>query len=150
MIRKSKILPNLPIQISHRILTGKVIQDNHPFELKDVIHLPECLANPIAVFLSATTAGDVKVVLTEMEADGINIVVIIKPARKVKDAIVNDVRSIYPRSKIRPILEWISRNDLMEYCDKEKILKWLTKHQYNPGEVNKLLKDCTNIISKME
>lgn len=34
----------------------------------------------------------------------------------------------------------------MEYCDKEKILSWLSKHQYIPDEVTKLIKDCTKIV----
>ena len=54
-----------------------------------------------------------------------------------------------PKDNIRPVLEWVCVNNLMEYCDKQKILKWFDKHQYNPGDVIKLLKDCVKVINEM-
>lgn len=142
-------LPNLPIQVSVKILTGKSSQANHPFKVSDIIHLPEYVCFPIAVFRSATSTDDIKVVLTEMEAKGVNIIVVIRPYQEYKGVLVNDIRSIYPKDNIKPILEWITVNNLMEYCDKQKILNWLGKHQYNPDEVTKLIKDCTNIVNEM-
>lgn len=142
-------LPNLPIQVSVKILTGKASQSNHPFKVSDLIHLPEYICQPIAVFRSATSMDDTKVILTEMEAEGVNIIVVIRPSQQYKGLLVNDIRSIYPKDNIAPILEWISVHNLMEHCHKQKILNWLGKHQYNPGEVTKLIKDCTKIIQEM-
>lgn len=142
-------LPNQPIQVSVRILKGKSKQENHPFKLPDIAHLPNYLATPIAVFRSATTVSDTKVILTEMESNGVNILVIISPNREYKGVLINDIRSIYPKDNIKPILEWICKDNLLEYFDKQKILNWLSKHQYNPDEVTKLIKDCTKIIQEM-
>lgn len=142
-------LPLLPIQTSVKTLTTKAAQQNHPFKLVDIVHLPDYIREPIAIFRSATSVDDCKVVLTEMESDGVNIVVIVKPYVNYKGFLVNDIRTLFPRDNIKPILEWISINNLMEYCNKQKILKWLSKHQYNPDEVTKLLKDCTKIIEKI-
>ena len=112
--------------------------------------LSEYVCRPIAVFRSATSMDDTKVILTEMEAEGINIFVVVRPNQEYKGVLVNDIRSIYPKDNIRPVLEWICVHNLMEYCDKQKILKWLDKHQYNPDEVTKLIKDSTKIINDMK
>lgn len=140
-------LPNFPIQISVSKLMDKKSQEEHPFSLLDVVHLPEFINDPIAVFRSATSIEDKKVVLTEMECEGINFVVIISPNRIIRDLNVNDIRSIYPRNKIKSILEWIVTDDLMEYHDKQKLLNWLGKQRSNPAEVVQLIKEATKIIS---
>src|SRR3954453_20445896 len=106
-------LPNLPIQVSVKILIRKSSQSNHPFRFSDIIHLPEYVNRPIAVFRSATSMDDTKVILTEMEAAGINIIVVIRPNQQYRKVFVNDIRSIYPKDNVRPILEWISVYNLM-------------------------------------
>lgn len=141
--------PDLPIQVSVQTLTVKVSQENHPFKLLDILHMPEFVCDPIAVFRSATTVADRKVFLTEMEADGVNILVVIQPYQIFKGVTVNSIRSIYPKNNIKPVLEWICLHRLMEYCNQEKILKWLSKHQYNPGDVTKLLEDSVKLINSM-
>ncbi len=143
-------LPILPIQVSVKTLTTKAVQSNHPYKLSDLAHLPEYVCRPIAVFRSATSMDDTKVILTEMEANGVNIIVIIRPNQIYKGYAVNDIRSMYPKDNIKPILEWICVINLLEYCDKQKILDWLSKHQYNPDEVTKLIKDCTKIIQEID
>lgn len=141
-------LPALPIQISVKILVGKKSQANHPFKLPEVSHLPDFISDPIAIFRSASTVEDRKVILTEMESDGANILVIIAPSKNYTGKEINDVRSIYPKNNPSAVLGWIEAN-LMEYCNKQKILKWLSKHQSNSDEVTKLLKDCTKIIENL-
>lgn len=141
-------IPNLPIQISVRRLVDKKLQTNHPFSLVSVVHMPDYLNNPIAIFQSKTRV-DVKVILTEMEEKGIHFVVAIE-LRKLKGKNdINDVRSVYPRDNILDVLRWIVEDNLMEYCNKEKILNWLGKQQSNSVEVAKLIKDSTKIIQKM-
>jgi len=141
-------LPNLPIEVSVRVVKGKANQSNHPFKISDITHLPDSVCNPIAVFRSATSMDDTKVILTDLEANGVNIIVVIKPNCSYARKIVNDIRSIYPKDNIKAILEWICIYNLMEYYDKQKILNWLSKHQYNADEVTKLIKESTNLVNK--
>ncbi|MBW8686064.1 MuF-C-terminal domain-containing protein [Chitinophaga rhizophila] len=140
--------PDLPIQISVRRLVDKKLQANHPFSLVSVVHMPEYLDDPIAIFQSKTRS-DVKVVLTDMEEKGINFVVAIELRRIQGKQEINDVRSVYPKDNILDVLRWIAEDKLMEYCNKEKILNWLGKQQSNSVEVTKLIKDCTKVIEKL-
>ncbi len=142
-------LPNLPIQIAVNKLMIKKDQDNHPFKLLDVIHLPEFISTPIAIFRSATKVEDVKVVLTEMECDGVNIVVIISPNQYYKGYNVNSIRSLYPKDNIKAILGWIAEDNLLEYAHKEKFLNWLGKQQSNSADVTRLIKDSAKIIEDL-
>lgn len=142
-------LPNLPIQISVRVLTGKKSQENHPFKLSDVVHLPEYVSMPIAVFRSASTVEDRKVILTEMECNGCNIIVIISPNQEYRGYKVNDIRSIYPKNNFAVMLGWVVEHNLLEYAHKEKFLNWLSKHQSNSDEVTQLIKDTTKIINAL-
>lgn len=138
-------LPDLPIQMSVKRLVDKKLQANHPFSLISVVHMPEFLADPIAVFQSKTR-GDSKVVLTDMQEKGINFVVAIQMEKLKGDIDVNDVRSVYPKDNVKDILRWIAEDGLMEYCHKEKILDWFGKQQSISAEVTKLIGDCTKLI----
>lgn len=140
-------LPDLPIEMSVQRLVDKKLQTNHPFSLVSVVHMPEHLAKPIAIFQSKTRL-DSKVILTEMIEEGINFVVAVEMRRVKGSKEVNDVRSVYPKDNIKDILRWIAEDDLMEYCNKEKALNWLGKQQSNSAEVAKLIKGCTKIIEK--
>lgn len=142
-------MPDLPIQMAVKRLVSKKLQSNHPFKLITIVNLPEYLANPIAVFQSKTRC-DSKVVLTEMEESGVNIVLAIEKERSLIDREVNDVRSIYPKDNIKDVLRWIAEDGLMEYCNKEKALNWLGKQQSNSAEVARLIESCTNIVHKCE
>jgi len=138
-------LPDLPIQMSVKRLVDKKLQLNHPFSLVSVVHMPEFLADPIAVFQSKTR-GDCKVVLTDMQEKGVNFVVAIQMEKLKGDVDVNDVRSVYPKDNVKDVLRWIAEDGLMEYCNKEKILDWFGKQQSISAEVTKLIGDCTKII----
>jgi len=139
-------IPNLPIQMSVQRLVDKKLQTNHPFRLVSVTHMPDFLANPIAIFQSKTSAS-CKVILTEMEDKEINIVVPIEMNRMIGKSFVNSVRSIYPKDNIKDVLQWICEFGLLEYCEKNKILNWLDKQQSNSADVIKLIKDSTKIIN---
>jgi len=141
-------IPDLPIQMSVQRLIDKKLQTNHPFSLVSVVHMPAYLAGPIAVFQSKTRI-DCKVILTEMEDKGINIVVVIEVDKLCGKVKVNSVRSVYPKDNIKDILQWIVEDDLMEYFHKEKILNWFSKQQSNSADVTKLIKDCTKVIQKI-
>lgn len=62
-------VPDIPIQMAVQRLVDKKLQSNHPFSLVSVVHMPDYLAEPIAVFQSKTRT-DCKVILTEMEEKG--------------------------------------------------------------------------------
>ena len=128
-------LPDLPIQMSP-----------HPFSLVSVVHMPEFLADPIAVFQSKTR-GDSKVVLTDMQEKGINFVVAIQMEKLKGKMDVNDIRSVYPKDNVKDVLRWIAEDGLMEYCNKEKILDWFGKQQSISAEVTKLIGDSTKVIN---
>lgn len=137
--------PNLKIQMAVTRLIDKKLQANHPFSLLSVVHMPELLAQLIAIFQSKGYANR-KVILTEMEDNGVNLVVAIELQRPKVSYDINDIRSVYPKDNIKDILNWIVKDDLLEYADKEKILKWLGKQQSISAEVARLLKDCTKLM----
>lgn len=138
-------IPNLPIQMSVQRLVDKKLQTNHPFSLVSVVHMPEYLAKPMCVFQSKTKM-DCKVILTEMEEKGVNIAIALELSKLCGNIEANSVRSVYPKDNIKDILKWISKDNLLEYCDKQKVLKWLGKQQSNSADVTRLLKDTTNIV----
>lgn len=140
-------IPYLPIQMTVQRLVDKKLQSNHPFSLVSVVHMPEYLANPIAVFQSKTR-GDSKVIFTEMQDNRVNMVIAVELNKFKGRQCVNDVRSVYPKDNILDVLRWIALDGLLEYCNKQKILNWLSKQQSNSAEVTKLIKDCTNIVQK--
>lgn len=141
--------PYLPIELSVKRLLDKKFQENHPFDIEDVTDMPERLANPIAVFESRTR-DDSKVVLTEMQHDGINFVVAIHLYRLKNHEEINDIRSIYPKDNVTDVLRWIAQHKLMLYCNKQKALNWLDKQQSDSAEVIQLIKDGTKIIKDFE
>jgi hypothetical protein len=137
--------PNLRIQIAVTRLVDKKLQANHPFSLLSVVHMPEFLAEPIAIFQSKGYA-DRKVILTEMEDKGVNMVVAMELQRPKVKCDVNDIRSVYPKDNIKSILNWIAKDGLLEWADNKKVLKWLGKQQSISAEVARLLEDCTKIM----
>jgi len=141
-------ISNVPIQMAVLRLIDKKLQSNHPFSIASVAHMPEYLEKPIAVFQSKTRS-DCKVILTEMEDKGVNIVVAVELNKLCGKLEVNSVRSVYPKDNIKDILQWICQGNLMEYVDKEKILNWFSKQQSNSADVTKLIKDCTNLVQKL-
>lgn len=141
-------IPELPIQMSVQRLIDKKLQFNHPFNLLSVVHMPDYVAKPIAIFQSKTRS-DCKVLLTEMEDKGVNILVVIELNKLCGKIQANSVRSVYPKDNSVDILRWISEENLLEYCDKEKVLKWLGKQQSNSADVTRLLEDSTKIVSSL-
>lgn len=142
-------LPDLPIQMSVQRLVDKKLQTNHPFKLVSIVHMPEYIANPLAVFQSKTR-GDSKVIFTEMENDGVNIVAAIEMSKTSGKLEVNSVRSVYPKDNVKEILQWVAENNLMEYAHKKNFLNWLSKQQSNSADVTRLIKDSTKVVNNFE
>lgn len=84
-----------------------------------------------------------------MEDKGVNILVVIELNKLCGKIQANSVRSVYPKDNSVDILRWISEENLLEYCDKEKVLKWLGKQQSNSADVTRLLEDSTKIVSSL-
>lgn len=107
--------------------------------------MPDELRDPIMVFQSRTRA-DSKVILTSMEDKGINIIVAIELNREKPSNHVNSIRSVYPKDNFKDVLRWICEDKLLEYCNKEKALKWMGKQQSNSADVTRLLEGSVKII----
>ena len=129
-------------------LIDKKLQTNHPFKLVSIAHMPEYLADPVAIFQSKTRA-ECKVLLTDMVYEDINIVVVIQPNKLKGKILINDIRSVYPKDNITDILRWIAQDRLLEYFDKEKALNWIGKQQSNSAEVTNLIEGSTKLINKL-
>ena len=120
-------IPNLPIELSAERLQKKSEQENHPFSIEDVKDLPKAIQNPIAVFDSRTKQGS-KVILTELQHDGNNFVVVmrVRTSDDAQEVEVNDIRSLYPKDRVNGVVEWVNEG-LLRYADKEKLIGFLTQ-----------------------
>lgn len=147
-VLRSAGIPNLPIELAASRLSGKSKQDNHPFDMSEVMDLPKAIQNPMAVFRSATHIGSY-VVMTEIEHNGKNFVVAIEANRKKGKIEINDIRSIHYRTSNAHMANWISEG-LLEYVDKEKMAEWFSKQRYNSAEVRKLFNHAANIVKNFE
>lgn len=121
-ILKSSGFPDLPIQMSASRLTHKSNQENHPFDLAEIMNLPLAIQTPLAVFRSATKIGS-NVILTELEQNGKNFVAAVETRKKVGKIEINSIRSIHPRTNSN-IINWINEG-LLEYADKIRMSVWL-------------------------
>lgn len=137
--------PDLPIQVSVQRLVDKKLQVSHPFKISSIVNMPDCLRDPIAVFQSKTNTNS-KVILTEMEENGVNFVVAVELNKFCGRINANSVRSLYPKDNIKDILLWHSVYNLAEHVNKEKFLNWLGKQQSNSADVTQLIKDTTKLL----
>ncbi|HUB61655.1 MAG TPA: hypothetical protein VL978_13170, partial [Puia sp.] len=87
-----------------------------------------------------------KVILTDMEENGVNFVVAIELNKFCGRINANSIRSLYPKDNIKDILQWHSVYNLAEYVHKEKFLNWLGKQQSNSADVTQLIKDSTKLL----
>jgi hypothetical protein len=142
---------NLPIEITVQRLTDKNVQENHPFSLTSVFDMPEHISNPIAIFQSETSSNpNMKVVLTDMEHDGVNFALAIELNKDIRrSGNVNSVRSLYPKDNLRPVLRWIIEGVLVIYVNKQKFLNFLSKQQFVPADVTQLIKEAAKIVNSM-
>lgn len=152
-------IPDLPIELAASRLGLKAsaeYESNHPFELREVMNLPEAIQHPIAVFDSKTRVGS-KVILVELkDRNGNNFVVAMNTnvpnSRYSKASIqINSIRSIYPKDNVRDIVGWINRGDLLRYADKKKIEDWITQQRSNSADVEiQNLDVAANIVKEFE
>lgn len=74
-------IPNLPIELVASRLSDKSMQENHPFDLSEVVDLPNAIQRPLAVFRSATHVGS-NVILTNLNMKG---AIILLPLKQIEE-----------------------------------------------------------------
>ena len=150
-ILQSADIPNLPIELVASRLSDKSMQENHPFELEEVVDLPRAIQQPLAIFRSATHVGS-NVILTNIKHDHRNYVVAIETNKRLGKIQVNSIRSVHYRNNMN-IVGWIN-DGLIDYVSDELRNEWLpqtenellSKPQYNSADVRKKLISAANII----
>ena len=108
-------------------------KNNHPFLAQDLQNLPLAINNPIAVFNSASYAGD-KVILTELKRDNHNFIVVVRATNNKRKGnvqlTINEIITLYPKQK-NGIIKWLL-DGLFTYINKEKALDWLGHSRSHP------------------
>gem|GEM_PF-4843272 len=117
----------------------------------DIKNLPKSINSPIAVFNSTRQDG-AKIILTELQRNGYNFVVVINAhinplCRKINIS-VNDIKSLYPKDNITDLINWFkSGNKLIAWIDKEKALSFISTQSTNLiGGGNKTQDSICNIV----
>jgi hypothetical protein len=145
-------LPDLPIEMASRRLVNKAMQENHPFELNEIMDLVLSINNPLAIFRSATRVGS-NVIMTDLKHDNKNFVVAIETNREHNKTMINSIRSIHYRNSHLNIIGWIVEG-LCDYFRDDFMKNWFltienelqSKPQYNSVDVRKQLISATKII----
>ncbi|GHV67592.1 hypothetical protein FACS1894199_13390 [Bacteroidia bacterium] len=149
---------NLPIQLRATTLNVKSATKyihNHPFDLSELLNLPQALANPISVFESETNPNRT-VVLTELKnSKGNNFIAIINLQRVIGRQVseINNIISLYPKEGNDRILRWFDGKndkaigqDLLKWVDKEKALHWLSNASSNVSRLGLPIKRVAKVI----
>lgn len=151
-ILQSAGVRSLPIEMRASKLAEKSNQSNHPFDISTIKNLPQAIQEPIMVFDSSSVPGR-KVILTEIQSNGVNFVVALGTTFNGKKIQVNDIRSIYPKDNIQGIIDWVNAGNLLRYADKNKALNWINQQQSNSAEVVNPIKNldiAAKIIKNFE
>lgn len=127
-------------------------EHDHPFSAEDIKDLPKNINAPIAVFDS--THGNDKVILTELQKNGRNFVVVIRATeQRRKGGIVlevNEIQTLFPKDA-KGIVKWFI-DGLFTNVDKEKALNWIKALPTHPGTSidSKELNSAANIVKEFE
>lgn len=154
-ILRSAGIPSLPIELAASRLLNKSNQENHPFNISEMNGLVNAIQKPIAVFHSATHVGDF-VILTNIKHNGKNFVAAIKVNKEKGKVLVNDIRSIHPRTTTN-VTTWINEG-LMSYADKIGLSDWLDEkikmrdylNSSDPAEVRRSLISAAKVVKSFE
>ena len=114
-------------------------KNEHPFDVMDVENLPLAIAYPIAVFDNTNGYGSGKVILTELEKDGRNFIVVVQTiSQRRKGGVVlevNRIDTLFPKEE-RGIVNWFNKG-LASNIDKEKALRFIKALPNHPGTITK-------------
>ena len=134
-------IPDLPIELNAATLAKKSdpnYKNSHPFELSEIKDLPNAIQDPIMIF-DSKTRKDSKVILTELQSEGINFIVAMeinhkKGSDRTGVIEINSIRSLYPKDKVKDILQW-EKDGLLKYANKEKAPAFMKELRSNSAEV---------------
>ena len=146
-ILRSAGIPDLDIELNAAMLKEKSIQPNHPFDLADMMNLPNVVQEPLAIFKSVTQY-DSFVILTILKQRNKNYVVALQTNRHKGSIIINSIRSVYPRVG-HQIANWV-KSGLLCYADKKGMADWVSKQRCNSAEVENLFGQALNEIDKFK
>ena len=114
-------------------------KNEHPFDVMDVENLPLAIAYPIAVFDNTNGYSSGKVILTELEKDGRNFIVVVQTiSQRRKGGVVlevNRIDTLFPKEE-RGIVNWFNKG-LASNIDKEKALRFIKALPNHPGTITK-------------
>ena len=114
-------------------------KNEHPFDVMDVENLPLAIAYPIAVFDNINGYSSGKIILTELEKDGRNFIVVVQTiSQRRKGGVVlevNRVDTLFPKEE-RGIVNWFNKG-LASNIDKEKALRFIKALPNHPGTITK-------------
>ncbi|MDR3001772.1 MAG: hypothetical protein LBU89_10970 [Fibromonadaceae bacterium] len=137
-ILKDAGVPDLPIELNAERLARKASENYrsiHPFDLSDVKNLPNEINNPIAIFNSTKPNDNSKMILTKLQHNSNNFIVVIKtylksPGRNIETR-VNTISSLYPKDKVKELLNWLKSDKLTAWKNEEKALRFVQVQSTN-------------------
>jgi hypothetical protein len=83
--------------------------------------------------------------MTEIEHKEKNFVAALQVNQIKQKILVNTIRSVHYRSSNIHIVNWINA-ELLNYVDKDRMQKWLSKQRYNSADVRKSFNDATKVV----
>jgi len=113
--------PELEIKLLQNVITKTV--NKHHINIDSLKNLLSYIHKPIIVF-NSSTRKDSKVILTEIQSVGGNVVVAVAVNYKRDNLKINDIKSIYGKPG-ELIINWINKG-LVNYSDKKKAYKWIS------------------------
>lgn len=124
--------PALPIEISTGVL-NKSMNEKHQIAVQEMKRLPDAIADPIAIFESATNPNSL-VIMTEMKEGNKTVVVVLELEKsKGRGITINDIRSVYGKDSPWNFFDWM-KDGLTRYLDNKKSLLWARRAGlYLPG-----------------
>ncbi|MGN0238239.1 MAG: hypothetical protein ACI4AK_09195 [Lepagella sp.] len=145
-ILQSAGFPDMPIELSAKILAEKSNMTRHPFPIAVVNGLVEAINKPIAVFRYGNNAMNV---IVGLNYGGKQFVIGVHFNQTYRGAEVSDIRGIFPKDNAE-WLNWISKG-LMTYLDHQKIQALIDQQRMTLAEVEYLdLDDVAKIMNKFE
>ena len=142
---RSTGIPDLPIEMSSKMLKEHSEAAKHPFYISDLRNLIYTIQKPIAIFKYGNPQKSQNLIL-EIEQNGKNYLVGVHFNQKRKELIVSDIRGIFPKNNAE-WLNWINQ-DKLSYADKEKIQELINKQRKTLAEVEYL--DLDSIANKIK
>ena len=106
-ILRSTDIPDLPIEMSSKMLKEHSEAAKHPFNISDLRNLIYTIQKPIAIFKYGNPQKSQNLIL-EIEQNGKNYLVGVHFNQKRKELIVSDIRGIFPKNNAE-WLNWINQ-----------------------------------------